>query len=189
MKVNNLLTVKNRYEFREWLQENHEREKECWIFVKRGRPSDDETFWYLDAVEEALCFGWIDSTNKIIEGQGRAQRFSPRRASSHWSELNKERCRRLEKLGLMTDAGRAAVDLDEEFVIPEDILEIIESDPVLKKNIESFPPLYVRIRISNIERDRKRKDVFEKALNNFIEKSRQGKIYGQWTDYGRLIDY
>ena len=62
--------------------------------------------WYLDAVEEALCFGWIDSTVKTIDGVT-LQRFGKRVKNSQWTELNKERCRRLEALGLMTDSGRA----------------------------------------------------------------------------------
>ena len=65
-------------------------------------------FYYLDAVEEALCFGWIDSTNKVIDGV-RMQRFTPRKKNSLWTELNKERVRRLEQLGMMTDAGRAVL--------------------------------------------------------------------------------
>ena len=54
MELTNLLDAKNREELRIWLTENHGREKECWVAVKRGRPKDDETFWYVDAVEEAL---------------------------------------------------------------------------------------------------------------------------------------
>ncbi len=64
MTFTNLLPAKNRDEFHEWLIKNHQSEKECWVIVKRGRPIDNETFWYIDAVEEALCFGWIDSTTK-----------------------------------------------------------------------------------------------------------------------------
>ena len=59
MEIHNLLDVKSRTELREWLIHNHKTEKECWVVVKRGRPTDDNTFWYIDAVEEALCFGWI----------------------------------------------------------------------------------------------------------------------------------
>ena len=62
MEIHNLLDVKSRTELREWLIQNHKTEKECWVVVKRGRPTDNNTFWYIDAVEEALCFGWIDST-------------------------------------------------------------------------------------------------------------------------------
>ena len=61
-----LLNIKNRFEFRSWLEENHKTAAECWLAVKRGRPKEDGTFWYIDAVEEALCFGWIDSTVKKL---------------------------------------------------------------------------------------------------------------------------
>ena len=76
--------------------------------VKRGRPMDDGTFWYIDAVEEAMCFGWIDSTLKRLDGEA-YQRFAPRAKGSLWSELNKERCRRMERVGRMTDMGRAVL--------------------------------------------------------------------------------
>ena len=79
------------------------------MVAKRGRPSDNTTFWYLDAVEEALCFGWIDSTTKKLSDIVTAQQFAKRRKNSNWTELNKKRCRRLEKLGLMTDSGRATL--------------------------------------------------------------------------------
>ena len=69
-----VLNVKNRSEFREWLS-NNTTQKECWVVVKRGKPTDD-AFCYLDAVEEALCFGWIDSTAKKVDGVT-YQRFSP----------------------------------------------------------------------------------------------------------------
>ena len=95
----NILSVQTRQEFREWLA-GHPDESECWVLVKRGKPVDPETFYYLDAVEEALCFGWIDSTHKEINGV-RMQRFGPRKKNSPWTELNKERVRRLEKLGLI----------------------------------------------------------------------------------------
>ena len=72
----NVLSVKSRDDFRRWLVDYHATEKECWLHVKRGRPVDDGTFWYLDAVEEALCFGWIDSTIKMLNGTA-FQRFSP----------------------------------------------------------------------------------------------------------------
>ena len=54
MEIHNLLDAKSRTELREWLIQNHKTEKECWVVVKRGRPTDDNTFWYIDAVEEAL---------------------------------------------------------------------------------------------------------------------------------------
>ena len=64
MEIRNLLDIKSRAELREWLIQNQKTEKEGGVDVKRVRPTDDNTFWYIDAIEEALCFGWIDSTTK-----------------------------------------------------------------------------------------------------------------------------
>ena len=58
MEPVNLLKAKNRDELRQWLEQNHKTEKECWVVVKRGKPKGNNTFWYIDAVEEAMCFGW-----------------------------------------------------------------------------------------------------------------------------------
>ena len=95
MEPVNILNARNHEELRVWLEVHHTTERECWCVVKRGCPADGTAFWYFDAVEEALCFGWIDSTTKR---GGTAQKFAPRRKGNLWSELNKERCRRLEKL-------------------------------------------------------------------------------------------
>lgn len=190
MQPKNLLDVKNRHELREWLKNNHDREPECWVIVRKGKPLDDSSFWYLDAVEEALCFGWIDSVHRTIEGYGHGQKLSPRKANSPWSELNKERCKRLEKLGLMTEAGRMVMpDLNEKFVVDKDIAEILQSDAVITENLRKFPSLYNRIRIANIQRERNKPEVFDRMLRNFLDKTRKGIMYGEWNDYGRLIDY
>lgn len=129
MEFINLLSVNNRDELRQWFLENYNKEKECWVVVKRGRPVDNGTFWYIDAVEEAMCFGWIDSTTKKMANGITAQRLTPRRKGSLWSELNKERCRRMEKLGRMTDAGRAVLpDMSTAgFIIDTEILKALKS--------------------------------------------------------------
>ena len=87
MEPINLLDAKNRDELREWLKINHKVATECWVVVKRGRPTEDGTFWYVDAVEEAMCFGWIDSTTKKLDSGITAQRLAPRKKNSIWSEL------------------------------------------------------------------------------------------------------
>ncbi|HJJ31568.1 MAG TPA: YdeI/OmpD-associated family protein [Methanocorpusculum sp.] len=183
-----VLPITSRFEFREWLSLHHADASECWLALKSGEPKSDGLY-YLDAVEEALCFGWVDSVKYKLESVPgmTAQRFSPRRKGSYWSELNKERCRRLERLGLMTDAGRAVLpDMDALFVVSEDILRILESDTLLKQNFESFPPLYQRVRLNSIQRECKKPDVYERMIRNFIAKTRKGVMYGSWTDYGRL---
>ena len=67
--MENVLSVTNRAAFRAWLQCHAAEESECWVRVRRGRPADEDHLWYLDAVEEALCFGWIDSTSRSA-GEG-----------------------------------------------------------------------------------------------------------------------
>ena len=162
MVIRNLLEVKSRSELREWLKLNYDKETECWVVVKRGRPVDDGTFWYVDAVEEAMCFGWIDSTTKKISEEVTAQKLCPRKPRSNWSELNKERCRRMERLGLMTDAGRAVLpDMSEAgFVIDPEILRELQSDPMLWENFCRFPELYKRVRIDTIQIKKERAGTF-----------------------------
>lgn len=188
MEIHNLLDIKSRAELREWLIQNHKTEKECWVVVKRGRPTDDNTFWYIDAVEEALCFGWIDSTTKKIADDVTVQKLCPRKPKSNWSELNKERCRRMERLGLMTDAGRAVLpDMSPNgFIIDKDILHRLQSDPVVWNNFCQFPDLYKRIRIDTIQIKKNQPELFESRLNKFIENTRKGLLYGEWNDNGRL---
>ncbi|MGF2942936.1 YdeI/OmpD-associated family protein [Enterococcus xiangfangensis] len=161
------------------------------MLVKRGQPLDTETFWYLDAVEEALCFGWIDSVHKAIPNFGHAQKLSPRKKKSPWSELNKERCRRLKKLGLMTNSGEAVLpDMNtSNFVIDTDILQLLKEDPELSRKFHGFPQLYQRIRIDAIQREKKKPAVYARMKENFIKNTKQNKMYGLWNDYGRLLDY
>lgn len=130
MAEKNVLDFKSREKFREWLIQNHNRETECWVVTKRGKEKPKDAIWYLDSVEEALCFGWIDTTNKKIDGVT-MQKFMPRAKKSPWTELNKERCRRLEKLGLMTTSGKDALpDMsDTGFIIDDDIVRAFEAVP------------------------------------------------------------
>ncbi len=188
MEFKNLLPVKNRAELREWLLENHGTEKECWVVVKRGRPSDNGTFWYIDAVEEALCFGWIDSTTKKMPDGTTAQRLAPRRKNSQWSELNKERCRRMEKLGMITDAGRAVLpDMTEKgFAIDKDILEALRSDPEIWENFRNFPPLYQCVRIDTIQIKKKQPELFKSRLQKLLANTKSNIMYGEWNGNGRL---
>lgn len=112
MEVTNLLSFKNRSELRQWLVENHSSASECWVVSYRKRRPEWDALLYLEIVEEALCFGWIDSTCKKLHDGRLAQRLSPRRKRSHWTELNKKRCRDLEHRGLMTPSGLAALPSD-----------------------------------------------------------------------------
>lgn len=105
MEPRNVIQVSTRAELRRWFEENHASCTEMWVRVKRGNRPVEGIVSYVDAVMEALCFGWIDSTLKKVDEGCPLQRFSPRRKGSHWTELNRERCRQLIAQGLMTDAG------------------------------------------------------------------------------------
>ena len=186
MEITLRLNLSNRQSWRDWLTQNNASQKECWLAVSRS--TNGKNLLYLDAVEEALCFGWIDSTTKSENGTT-YQRFSPRRKPSNWTELNKERVRRLERLGLMTDAGRATLpaDFDAPFIIETDILALLQSDPIVWQNFQNFPPLYQRIRIGNIQYYRHRKLEYQTNLDRFIAQTRQNIIFGDWHDNGRLL--
>lgn len=184
----NVLDIKKREEFRRWLMEHHATEQMCWVEVRRTKIPPEDCLWYLDTVEEALCFGWIDSTVKKVDGR-QMQRFSPRRKGGMWSELNKERCRRLEALGLMTDAGRAELpDMSPKgFKIAPNILERFKKNRKAWANFRKMPPLYQRVRIDSIQRDRTDMEVFYMRVDKLISMSAQGKMFGDWNDYGRLL--
>lgn len=185
----NILRHTNRNDFRKWLANHSTSEKECWIAVRRGKTVPDNALWYIDAVEEALCFGWIDSTQKNIDGV-LFQRFSPRTKKGRWTELNKERCRRLERLGLMTEKGRAVCPaLDAEFEISSEIISEFSSHPVAWTNFIKFPLLYQKVRIDNIQSFISRPELFRSRLMKLIEASEKGNMIGDWNDYGRLLDY
>jgi len=187
MEYKNLLDINDRHAFRAWLEAHADKEPECWVVVKRGSPTEAGLLYYLDAVEEALCFGWIDSTQRVIDDR-RYQRFSPRRKNGHWTELNKARVRRLEKLGLMTDAGRRVLpEMDTDDFVPTADIEAALKANGAWANYLSFPPLYRRVRVSNILFYKKRNpSAYQRMLDRFVAATKQGKTYGEWNDYGRL---
>lgn len=118
-----------------------------------------------------------------------AQRLAPRRKNSIWSELNKERCRRMERLGRMTHAGRAVLpDMSENgFVIDKVILEALQKDAEIWENFQKFPPLYQRVRIDTIQIKKKQPALFQSRLQKLLDNSKKGIMYGEWNDNGRLL--
>lgn len=184
--MKNILHFDNREQFSSWLMEHAEKREECWLNCLRKKP-DSFSFTYLDAVEEALCFGYIDSVYKQVDGIY-YQRFSPRKKNSPWTELNKERARRLIKLKLMTPLGKKVLP-SMRYKEDKDVADALKKARVYSK-FKKFPPLYQRVRIYNIAfYKRKNKSIYNAALNHLIDKTKQGEMYGEWNDYGRLIDY
>ncbi|HEV2804966.1 MAG TPA: YdeI/OmpD-associated family protein [Chthoniobacterales bacterium] len=184
MEIGQKLRVTTRKAWRAWLEKNHARKKEIWLVYakkKSGRGRVD----YSDAVEEALCFGWIDGTMKSIDENYFAQRFSPRRSSkSQLSETNKERVRRMIRAGLMTPAGLEKIRdrMAEKFALAPDIVAALKRDPQSWKNFQRFPKWYQRVRVGWLDASRHRQDIFESRLRYFIKMTAQNKRYGQVHD-------
>ena len=133
---------------------------------------------YNDAVEEALCFGWIDSIVKSLDEEHSVQRFSPRKPGSPFSQPNKERLAWLAERDLLHPSLGDEVQavLAEPFVFPEDILSAIQEDEQAWEHYQAFSAGYRRIRIAYIEAARKRPEEFEKRLQNFIRRTAQNKL-------------
>ncbi len=187
MEITNALRFTDRDDFRQWLTKHADHVSFCWVMLSRKKSG--EGLLYLDAVEEALCFGWIDGiVKKTVDGE-LAQRFTPRRKNSNWTELNKERVRRLERLGLMQPSGRQVLpDMrPDAFVIDDVIKTRLQEDPVVHEQFKHFPELYRRIRIDTIQSVRKDPFLYEKRLQTLIEKTKLNQMYGQWNDGGRLL--
>ncbi len=184
----NYLGIKSRNELRRWYEINAFTAKEMYLPISKSWQPQEDVILYVDAVEEALCFGWIDSVHKKINGV-LCSRFSPRRKDSNWTELNIARCHRLEYLGLMTQAGRAVMPDDKTFIIPTDIETAMRADAEAWEFLNSAPELYLRVRVSNILSliNHGFTDKAKNQLQNVIKYAKQGRYYGQWNDNGRLL--
>ena len=103
------ITPKNAAEWRKWLQKNHAKEPEVWVVYVKSAHGRSMT--WSDAVDEALCFGWIDTTSKRIDDKHYQQRFTRRRAGSKWSAINVAKVKKLEAEGKMAEPGLNEVEL------------------------------------------------------------------------------
>lgn len=182
-------TVKctDRCQWREWLSKHFETESEIW-FVFPTIASGEEGVSYNDAVEEALCFGWIDGQAGTLDETHQLRRFTPRKKGSGYSQPNIERLKWLDSQGLIHPKVRPSVEdlLASTFVFPEDILNAIQKDPVAWSNYQSFTEPYKRIRVAYINAARKRPAEFDKRLKYFIERTRENKLI---IGYGGIDKY
>ena len=188
MEVGKTLYVTSRKLWRTWLSKHHKTANDIWL-VYYKKESGKPRIPYNDAVEEALCYGWIDSITKPRDKESWVQRFSPRREKSHLSEMNKERVRRLIKAGKMTQFGIDRIQHDMErgaakkpklkkFKLPGDILQMLRSDPLVWKNFTKFPESYKHIRVGWIDGSRNRPDMFTQRLRYFMKMTARNKRFG-----------
>ena len=172
-----ILNIKTRAEWRNWLQQHFESENEIWL-VNPKKSTGKPRIQYNDAVEEALCFGWIDSTNKKLDEDHTIQQFTPRQAKSSYSRPNIERLKCLAENNLIHPSLLKTVQeiISKAFVFPMDILEEIKKDETTWENYQNFSEPYKRIRIAYIDSARKRPEEFTKRLTNFIKKTRDNRL-------------
>ena len=182
-----LLSTDCRKKWRDYLEDHFQIAEEIW-FVFPITETEEKSLSYNDAVEEALCFGWIDSVNIRLDESHCARRFSPRKKGSSYSQPNIERLIWLDQHEMIHPKIRDAVLplLETPFVYPDDILDAIRQDEEAWKNYQCFTEPYKRIRIAYIEAARKRPEEFQKRLASFIDKTRKGKLI---KGYGGIEKY
>ena len=111
MQIGETLYVTTSNDFRKWLIQNHQIKKEIWL-IQYKKATKKPSINYVEAVEEAICFGWIDNIEKGMDAERYATRFSPRNTKSNWTNTNKERARKMIAEGRMSPAGKATLPPD-----------------------------------------------------------------------------
>jgi len=186
MKITKSFMPKNQNDWRRWLEKNHDREQEVWLVYFKpasGRSNID----YETSVEEALCFGWIDSIIQKIDEEKYARKFNPRRMDSLWSETNKRRVLKIIREGRMTEAGVAKVTFDVGKVdvsrpkakrpaveMPENIEQALKSQPNVWEALQNVPPSLQRNYILWLS-DAKKPETFERRLKLMMQEVLAGK--------------
>jgi len=184
------ITMKDRAAWRSWLSKHHENKKEIWL-VYAKRQSGMDSVSYDEAVEEAICFGWIDGQVRTIDDDRFMQRFSPRTKKSRWSGLNIARAKKMIGAGLMTDAGRAifeeAMQQDRivpalaSYSIPDELEAALVSSPVALKNFQNMAPthrLMYAAWVSTAKRPETRLKRAEKCIGLLTENKRLIDVFG-----------
>lgn len=146
-----IIHAEKRSQWRLWLERNHAEQRGVWLCSWRSAV-DRPRCPYPDAVEEAICFGWIDSMVDNLDDERSLQLFTPRKAKSSWTRLNRRRVAEMERSGLMTDAGRHAVevakqngwwtiyDAVEDLIEPDGLRRALDAEPIARSNWDRFPP-------------------------------------------------
>ncbi|MBK1783353.1 YdeI/OmpD-associated family protein [Prauserella cavernicola] len=138
-------------EWRAWLERHSGSEREVWLVIE-NRASATPSVRYHEAIEHALCFGWIDSQARKRDATSTLLRFTPRNPRGTWSRVNRERAARMIEQGLMTERGLAAIELakrrgtwqlvadDEDLAVPDDLRRALDADPEAARHFAQFPP-------------------------------------------------
>ena len=151
-----VVSAKSRKEWRKWLEKNHQTESSVWLIIFH-KCSEVKSVYYDEAVEEAICFGWIDSIANKRDSESKYQLFSRRKPGSKWSRLNRQRSAKMISQGMMTPSGQAVIDRAmkegtwealeqvQSAVIPDDLRKLFNKNKTALKNFQAFPPSSKRI--------------------------------------------
>lgn len=188
MKISNTLYAASREDWREWLEKNHDTEKDVWLIYYK-KHTGRARIPYDDAVEEAICFGWIDSTVKKIDEEKYVQKFSPRKAGSKWSELNIKRARKMIKEGMMTETGllkfkeRNEYDRDlsealrSNVELPPDLEKALNENKKARDNFNNFAPSYRKQYILWVT-GAKKEETRQRRIERIVKLAEQNKKQG-----------
>ena len=177
MEMTKITSAANRSEWRAWLEQHHATEKEVWlVYFKKGCSKPSVT--YPESLEEALCFGWIDSLIQKIDAEKYARKFNPRRVGSKWSELNKHLVAKLVREGRMTAAGLATLDFSlpeadgprpkrPELPLPDWLRTGLMVSPTAWQNFTSLPPSHKREYIGWLS-DAKKEETRQRRIQEAI---------------------
>ncbi len=173
---------KDRTTWRAWLAKNHASETELWL-VYYKKHTKRKSIRYEEAVQEALCYGWIDSLVKRIDDQKYMQKFTPRKDKSNWSESNKKRVKKLIKNGMMTKVGLAKVtaakrngswqrldDVDKNPTVPDDLARALAKNAKARANFDSFAPSHQKQYLYWLK-DAKRADTRERRIKEIVKRA------------------
>ena len=181
-----ILFPKTRQEWRQWLEENHQTETSVWLGyhkIKSGVPS----IRYDEAVDEALCFGWIDSTSRPIDEISYKQYFCRRKPKSVWSRVNKDKVTRLSEEGLMREAGLASIEIAkqngswiilddaENLILPEALQKALEQQPKAQAYFEALSRTNKRNLLQGLALA-KRPETLQKRIQAIVENALEGKL-------------
>ncbi len=177
-------TVRSRVEWRAWLAAHHNSVSEIWLIFPK-RHTGEKSLTYEDAIEEALCFGWVDSLVKRLDADRFARKFTPRKPGSRWSTLNRRRYEKVKKLGLLAAPGLERAPTGRSGDAPRPSLT--EIPPYLEKalraharawqNFERLAPSYRRLYVAWVD-SAKREETREKRLREAIERLAAGQKLG-----------
>jgi uncharacterized protein YdeI (YjbR/CyaY-like superfamily) len=206
MQITKSFTPRNRADWRAWLVKNHDREQEVWLVYLKPA-SGGSNIDYESSVEEALCFGWVDSLIQKIDDEKYARKFNPRRPESKWSETNKRRVVKVIREGQMTKAGMARITFEVEDVdlgrpkakrppvkMPYKIQKALKSDPKVWTAFQKVAPSLKRNYILWLA-DAKNPETFERRLKKLVDEVMSGRptsnalARSHWTLQWLLVFY